>query len=291
VISVPTSSFASASSGTGQSIVHTISHGAILIAEVPSNPDNILPLFLTLIQMATDHERKFFLASIAGQTERYSDVLTSMDDIITDSAALNAGEWIILLVAYRALIGSHRCAFRTMNGLLEDESINAIPERVAKLSEPKARLTKELDNYSMQLIQPEDSKLLPAADARMKVLCEKLKAVYYRYSVESKADSEPQAGADNAKASSESALQIANSDVTKTNAAYLGFGLTYSVFLYEITTRSRTQSTSPTKASRGRSTSLPRNNTPKQRPSSGSLRTVSRSGARSRQTAKDLSKH
>jgi hypothetical protein len=63
-------------------------------------------------------------------------------------------------------------------------------------------------------------KLLPAADAMMKAFCEKLKAMCYRYSVKFKTDSAHQAGADKVKASSESALQIANSDLTKANSAY-----------------------------------------------------------------------
>jgi 14-3-3 protein epsilon len=80
-----------------------------------------------------------------------------------------------------------------------------------------------------------DEKLLPAAsDAATKVFYEKLKADYYRYSVEFKADAERKDGADKAKASYESAMTIAQAELTKANPAYLGLALNYSVFLYEI---------------------------------------------------------
>jgi 14-3-3 protein epsilon len=185
--------------------------------------------------MATDRELKFFMARVADQAERYTDVLKSMGDIIGSSAALNADERNILSVAYKALTGSRRSALRTVNAFLDDESIKAIPERVAKLSDLKAKLVGELDDYCNQLIQLTDSKLLPAAaDATTKVFYEKLKADYYRYSVEFKTDSARKAGADKAKASYESAIEIANNGLTKANPAYLGLALNYSVFLYEI---------------------------------------------------------
>jgi 14-3-3 protein epsilon len=158
-----------------------------------------------------------------------------MDNIIAGSAALNADERNMLSFAYKALTGSRRSALQTVNAFLDDELIKSIPERVTKLLDLKSRLIKELDDYCTQLIQLTDRKLLPAAsDATTKVFYEKLKADYYRYSVEFKADSARKAGADKAKASYESALQIANSDLTKANPAYLGLALNYSVFLYEI---------------------------------------------------------
>jgi hypothetical protein len=46
---VPTSFIASVCSGTRHSIAHTISHVATLTVEVPSNPDDFLPLFLAPI--------------------------------------------------------------------------------------------------------------------------------------------------------------------------------------------------------------------------------------------------
>jgi 14-3-3 protein epsilon len=175
------------------------------------------------------------MARVADQAERYSDVLTSMNAIIGSNAALNSDERNLLSVAYKALTGSRRSALRTVNAFLDDDSIKGIPERVSKLSDLKAKLIKELDDLCNELIQLTDAKLLPAAaDATTKVFYEKLKADYYRYSVEFKADDARKAGAEKAKASYESAMQIAHAELSKANPAYLGLALNYSVFLYEI---------------------------------------------------------
>jgi 14-3-3 protein epsilon len=185
--------------------------------------------------MASNRDLKFFLARVADQAERYADVLTYMDAIIAASPSLNADERNLLSVAYKALTGSRRSALRTVNAFLEDEAIKAIPERLAKLTDLKTKLVKELDDYCIALIQLTDAKLLPAAgDAASKVFYEKLKADYYRYSVEFKADDSRKSGAEKAKTAYESALQIATAELTKANPAYLGLALNYSVFLYEI---------------------------------------------------------
>jgi 14-3-3 protein epsilon len=185
--------------------------------------------------MAADRELKFFMARVADQAERYADVLASMNAIIAISPALTTDERNLLSVGYKALTGSRRSALRSVSAMLEDEAVKVIPERFQKVTELKSKLIKELDDYCTELIRLTDAKLLPAAsDATAKVFYEKVKADYYRYSVEFKADDARKAGAEKAKASYESAMQIASSDLTKANPAYLGIALNYSVFLYEI---------------------------------------------------------
>jgi 14-3-3 protein epsilon len=178
---------------------------------------------------------KFFLARVADQAERYTDVLKFLNEIITEDSALSADARNLLSVAYKALTGARRTALRTVSAFLDDESIKAIPERVAKLTELRSLLLGELDGYCKELIALTDAKLLPAAsDATTKVFYEKLKADYYRYSVEFKTDNERTEGAEKAKASYESAVAIANAELGKADPAYLGLALNYSVFLYEI---------------------------------------------------------
>ncbi|OHT16045.1 14-3-3 protein [Tritrichomonas foetus] len=185
--------------------------------------------------MSTERDLKFFMARVADQAERYQDVIAHLDVIINSDPKLSADERNLLSVAYKALTGSSRSALRTVNAFLEDESIKAIPERVSKLTDLKNRLVKELDDHCNELIQLTDSKLLPAADdAATKVFYEKLKADYYRYSVEFKPESDRKDGSDKAKASYEAAMNIATAELTKANPSYLGLALNYSVFLYEI---------------------------------------------------------
>ena len=185
--------------------------------------------------MSSDRELKFFMARVADQAERYQDVLDRMNEIIKADPKLNNDERNLLSVAYKALTGSRRSALRTVNAFLEDESIKAIPDRVAKLTELKEKLIKELDEYCKELIELTDQKLLPAADEpATQVFYEKLKADYYRYSVEFKAEQDRKDGADKAKTSYENAMRIAKEKLSRANPAYLGLALNYSVFLYEI---------------------------------------------------------
>jgi 14-3-3 protein epsilon len=178
---------------------------------------------------------QFFLARVADQAERYTDVLKFLDQIIASDSALSSDARNLLSVAYKALTGSRRSGLRTVSAFLDDESVKAVPERVAKLTELRARLIGELDGYCKDLIALVDGKLLPvAADATTKVFYEKLKADYYRYSVEFKTDADRAEGAEKAKASYESAVAIATAELGKADPAYLGLALNYSVFLYEI---------------------------------------------------------
>lgn len=185
--------------------------------------------------MSSDRELKFFMARVADQAERYQDVIKNLNTIIDMDPKLSPDERNLLSVAYKALTGSDRSALRTVNAFLEDESIKTINERVEKLEQLRTKLVAELDGYCNELISLTDSKLLPAADdALTKVFYEKLKADYYRYSVEFKPESERKEGSEKAKASYEAAMNIAQNELTKGNPAFLGLALNYSVFLYEI---------------------------------------------------------
>jgi 14-3-3 protein epsilon len=178
---------------------------------------------------------KFFLARVADQAERYPDVLKFLDEVIAENSALTSDARNLLSVAYKGLTGSRRNALRTINAFLDDESVKSIPERVSSLTALRTKLLAELDGYCKDLIALTDSKLLPAAsDATTKVFYEKLKADYYRYSVEFKTDADRAEGAEKARASYESAVAIATAELGKADPAYLGLALNYSVFLYEI---------------------------------------------------------
>jgi 14-3-3 protein epsilon len=135
-------------------------------------------------------------------------------------------------VADKALTGKLQSRLRTLNAFLDDKSVKAVPERIAKLSELKAKLIKELDDLCNDLIQFIDSKLVPAT-ASAKVFYEKLKADYYRYGLEFKTNA-CKAFTEKTNASYESGMQIARVELTKDDPAYLELALNYSVFLYEI---------------------------------------------------------
>ncbi|KAH0790955.1 14-3-3 protein [Histomonas meleagridis] len=183
----------------------------------------------------SNRELKFFMARVADQAERYQDVIKYINEIIDMGCELNPDERNLLSVAYKALTGSCRSTLRTINAFLEDDSVKNVPERVEKLTALKESLTKELDQYCKDLIELTDSKLIKDnQDAVTKVFYEKLKADYYRYSVEFKDEADRAEGSNKAKEAYEKALEIAKEQLNKANPAYLGLALNYSVFLYEI---------------------------------------------------------
>jgi 14-3-3 protein epsilon len=185
--------------------------------------------------MMTCRELHFFVARVAGQADRPADVLTALKAIIAIDAALNDDERNLLSVAYKALTTPVRTGLRNVSTWLEADIVATIPGRVAGLTAFKTKLVAELDGYCKDLILLIDSKLLPAArDIRAVLFYEKLKADYYRYSIEFKSDPERFEGVVQAQAGYERAAAIARAELTRLDPASLTIALNYSVFLYEI---------------------------------------------------------
>ena len=184
--------------------------------------------------MSTERDLKFFMARVADQADRHADVIDYIKQIIEIDADLTADERNLLSVAYKALTGNRRTALRSVNAFLDDPQIHGTAERENRLKELRETLLKELDDYCNQIVALVDEKLIGAAkDTVTKVFYEKLKADYYRYSVEFKTDADREDGAQKAKASYEKAMELA-SELSKANPQFLGLALNYSVFLYEI---------------------------------------------------------
>lgn len=185
--------------------------------------------------MSSDRELKFFMARVADQAERHDDVVKIIKELAEQDPNLSGDERNLLSVAYKALTSSRRNAIRTVTAFLEDDAIRSIEERKTKLNELKQKLLVELNDLCNDLIAMVDSKLLPVANnAATKVFYEKLKADYYRYSVEFKEESDRTEGSAKARASYERAMDVAKAELAKANPQFLGLALNYSVFLYEI---------------------------------------------------------
>ena len=185
--------------------------------------------------MSSERDLKFFMARVADQAERHEDVVKIMKELAKEDHKLSADERNLLSVAYKALTGSRRTALRTVNAFLEEDSIKNSKERVAKLEELRDKLEKELNDYCEDLIKLIDNTLLTEDDdAITKVFYWKLKADYYRYSVEFKKEEDRKENSDKAKDAYTKAVEIAKKDLQKANPQYLGLALNYSVFLYEI---------------------------------------------------------
>ena len=182
----------------------------------------------------SEREVTFFMARVADQAERHQDVIKYINDIIAEDPKLTSDERSLLSVAYKAITGNRRTALRSVLAFLEDPSIHSSPERHQSLTKLKEVLLGELDQYCNEIINLVDNKLLKVAqDEITQVFYEKLKADYYRYSVEFKQDEERNKGAKLADESYRRAMEFAKS-LSRANPQYLGLTLNYSVFLYEI---------------------------------------------------------
>ena len=184
--------------------------------------------------MSSERELKFFMARVADQAERHQDVINYIKEIIDMDPNLSSDERNLLSVAYKALTGNRRTALRSVNAFLEDPSIQGAQEREDNLKKLRETLITELRNYCDEIVKLVDDKLLPAAqDTVTKVFYEKLKADYYRYSVEFLDEQQRKEGSDKAKEAYTKAMELAG-ELSKANPQYLGLALNYSVFLYEI---------------------------------------------------------
>lgn len=178
---------------------------------------------------------KFFLARVADQLERYSDVVAIMRELIAENPKLSSEERNLFSICYKSLTTKRRSGIRTVNAYMDDEANQRVPEFMARLTEFKERLSGELDALCNEVISTVDQKLMPtASDSISRVFYLKLKADYYRYLVEFKGNQEKQEGAAKAKRAYDAAMKIATESFPKAHPTYLGLALNYSVFLYEI---------------------------------------------------------
>lgn len=179
---------------------------------------------------------KFFRARVADQLERYADVVAIMSELIAENPKLSPDERNMFSIGYKSLTTKLRSGIRTVNAHLDDETNQVIPERIVKLNELKHRLLDELGELCKEVIHNINHKLMPfASDSISKVFYLKLKADYYRYSVEFQTKQEERdEGSRKAQEAYDTAMEIAALSLPKAHPTYLGLALNYSVFLYEI---------------------------------------------------------
>merc|ERR1712127_545926 len=94
---------------------------------------------------------------------------------------------------------------------------------------------KELDDICETILQLLDGNLLEkASNDESKVFYHKMKADYYRYIAEYKADGEKTDAAEKARLAYEQASTVSKNGLAVTHPIRLGLALNYSVFQYEV---------------------------------------------------------
>ena len=182
-------------------------------------------------------------AKLAEQAERYDDMTENMKKVVTEKkGVLTAEERNLLSVAYKNVVGARRSSWRIVSSIEQKHSADAQKAELAK--NYKETIEKELDKICKEVIALLDDYLIKKetesddSDAReSKVFYLKMKGDYYRYLAEVKDGTEK----DDVVEKAGDAYKEATTEAEKlpsTHPIRLGLALNYSVFYYEIKTKS-----------------------------------------------------
>jgi hypothetical protein len=179
------------------------------------------------------------LARLAEAAERYDDMAAIMKKLVllTDSMStdLNSHERNLLSVAYKNVIGTRRCSWRSICERPDDEVFDEKYE--AFVDQFKENVAVEIDDICAELLDLLENYLVKNADRNQadgmaRVFYIKMLGDYYRYRAEA-ADPARNFAAEADKHYS-AAYALAKDTLTPTDPIRLGLALNYSVCYYEI---------------------------------------------------------
>jgi 14-3-3 protein epsilon len=186
--------------------------------------------------MSSDkYDKQVYLAMLAEQCNRYEDMSSFLDDMVSSKKeGLTPDERNLLSIAYKNTISLRRTALRTLLAYEMKEKKKAESAYLAYIMEYKKKLEDELIDLCTKIIKNIDSYLLPkSGDDEAKVFYHKMKADYFRYIAENIEGDSKKTFSDNSLKSYEEASEIAK-NLPITNPIRLGLALNFSVFHYEV---------------------------------------------------------
>jgi len=182
-----------------------------------------------------NREKSVYFAKLAEQAERYDEMAEHMKDVGKIPQELSVEERNLLSVAYKNAVGSRRAAWRIITSIEQKEKTKGNSEQAQFAREYCQKVETELDQICSTILELLNGNLLDKASSdESKVFYHKMKADYYRYIAEFKADDAKKAAAENARKAYEEASGIASSGLAVTHPIRLGLALNYSVFQYEV---------------------------------------------------------
>jgi len=185
--------------------------------------------------MATSREENVYMAKLAEQAERYSEMVEFMKKVVHEYHELSIEERNLLSVAYKNEIGARRASWRIISSIEQKEENKGNSAHVKRIKEYRAKVEGELNNICKDILTLLTDHLLPKADkAESKVFYYKMKGDYYRYLAEFSAESQKKEAANDSLSAYKAAWDIAVNDLPKTHPIRLGLALNFSVFYYEI---------------------------------------------------------
>jgi len=179
-----------------------------------------------------------YMAKLAEQAERYDEMVEYMKQVAEKATAdLSLEERNLLSVAYKNVVGARRASLRIIGSIKQKEDAKNSPN-AGLIQAYKQKVEAELDNICNDILDLLDKKLISKPDltAEATVFYLKMKADYFRYLAEFAEGTTKSDHSSEAEKAYKQATDKAT-DLTPTHPIRLGLALNYSVFLYEVQTK------------------------------------------------------
>jgi len=181
-----------------------------------------------------------YMAKLAEQAERYDEMVEYMKEVATSAASdLSLEERNLLSVAYKNVVGARRASLRIIGSISQKEKEKG-GDKGALVNGYKTKVETELNSICDDILDLLNKHLLPRAEGQNEahVFYMKMKADYYRYLAEFAASQAKDDHSKNAAAAYNEATSLASTGLAPTHPIRLGLALNYSVFLYEVQSKS-----------------------------------------------------
>jgi 14-3-3 protein epsilon len=181
-----------------------------------------------------------YMAKLSEQAERYDEMVEYMKTVAAASPSdLSLEERNLLSVAYKNVVGARRASLRII-GSIESKEKEKGGSNAGLVTSYKAKVEAELNAICEDILGLLDNTLIAkaSASAEASVFYLKMKADYYRYLAEFATGAAKNNHATDANEAYKSATDKAT-ELAPTHPIRLGLALNYSVFLYEVQSKSQ----------------------------------------------------
>ncbi|TFK43564.1 14-3-3 domain-containing protein [Crucibulum laeve] len=180
-----------------------------------------------------------FLADLAGEAERYTDVVANIKLIIDNySAQLTIDERSLLSIAYKNITNDLRNSWRVIDSLEKlqaSRSSSASARHLSLVRRQRDKIEKELMNVCKDIVSALDKQLLPAArPGEEAVFYSKMKGDYYRYLAEFAHKRDRERFGDYSLNAYKLAYKHALATLEPLHPTRLGLALNFSVFYHDV---------------------------------------------------------
>lgn len=182
-----------------------------------------------------------YLAKMSEQCERFDEMLGFVRKFISlTDKMLTPDEKSVLAVAYKNAVGNRRAELRVLTVIEQKEQrrTNMNEEGLARISNYKKVIEKELTELCYELIDLIDKRLLPLSKFPInEIYFKKMRGDYHRYLAEFMVEEDCSSIIESCEKSYLEADKLAKNNIPPTHPLRLGLQLNMSVFEYEVLQR------------------------------------------------------